>query len=300
MGSSLRDGERFEFGDTPEDPPRAVLDREVRRKLQSIARLESLQVEVAELGHVIGLRSKPQTFDFVLSDSGKQITGTYLDSSVFEDLNSVMGFLDRAPLVAITLMGEASADGELTAITDVLGIEAALPDDWRLRLEELGRLDNGWLSPESPRPAEVALRLTEALLLAVKERGIEKPGMFAHAEGGVQLEWTILGRSLEVVVHNDGTAEMCWYSNRMGDDFEGETVSTKVDVSALAAAIKGVLGARVVDDRNGQDAPSPCPTGHAFVDFRDCPSNGQVAKRAGHLRDIAVVRGRVYPPTSSS
>ena len=260
MGSSLRDGERFEFGDTPEDPPRAVLDREVRRKLQSIARLESLQVEVAELGHVIGLRSKPQTFDFVLSDSGKQITGTYLDSSVFEDLNSVMGFLDRAPLVAITLMGEASADGELTAITDVLGIEAALPDDWRLRLEELGRLDNGWLSPESPRPAEVALRLTEALLLAVKERGIEKPGMFAHAEGGVQLEWTTLGRSLEVAVHNDGTAEMCWYSNRMGDDFEGETVSTKVDVSALAAAIKGVLGARVVDDRNGQDAPSPCPT----------------------------------------
>jgi hypothetical protein len=73
-------------------------------------------------------------------------------------------------------------------------------------------------------------------------------------------------------------------------------------VGVWAVAIDEVdgTGARVVDDRNGQDAPRPCPTGHAFVDFRDCPSNGKIAKRAGHLRDIAIVRGRVYPPWAGS
>lgn len=59
-------------------------------------------------------------------------------------------------------------------------------------------------------------------------------------------------------------------------------------------------GARVVDDRSGEDPPDPCPIGHAYVDFRDCTTNSRVAKRAGQLRDRAVDRGPVFAPTGSS
>lgn len=54
-------------------------------------------------------------------------------------------------------------------------------------------------------------------------------------------------------------------------------------------------GTHAVEDSKGQDPPDPCPTGHAFIEYRDLPSINQQKKRAQRFRDSAKARGQVYP-----
>ena len=225
LGRSLQEGERFEFGDDADSTPAAILDNGVRLALQNLAHLGTIQVEKQLIGHVSGLRSKPQSFDFLIAEDQRQITGAYVEPSIFEDLQSVIGFGDRAPLVAISAVAEQSASGEVGSVVDVLGVESVLPPEWSSRLGELSELEDGWLEPDSPRPGEVAMRATETLLLTLLDNRIGRPGIYALARGGVQLEWKTESLVLEIELPNVGGFGSYWYSTSSDKEGEGSHVS---------------------------------------------------------------------------
>ncbi|MGL5864804.1 MAG: hypothetical protein ACRCYX_02880 [Dermatophilaceae bacterium] len=66
-------------------------------------------------------------------------------------------------------------------------------------------------------------------------------------------------------------------------------------VWAVGLAKVRETGLRAVDDSASNAAPDPCPTGHAYVDFRAAPSRGAVKRAASGLRDAAQARGRIHP-----
>ena len=213
FGRSLGDDERIELSGRGE--PTAILDKAVRQKVQRLADLDALDVETVVLGQVTGLRSKPQQFDLLLpAPESRSIQGTYSDPAMFDVLWEFTGFVDQAPLASLAGVVRQGRDGELLSITDVLGIEAALPPAWTERIREIASVPDGWLSPLSVPPTREVLDILEVLLLGCVDQGLGRPLMFPSGEGGVQLEWRGAEKNVEIEILNSGKIEAAWFEPR--------------------------------------------------------------------------------------
>jgi len=237
FGRSLQDNERIELSGEGEDT--AILTPDTRRRIQSLANLKEIEVELPVQGQVIGLHSDPQRFDLLLITEGRRkIVGEYSDPAMWDTLYGFQGYAERAPLAALSVVARQGLDGELRGIVDVLSIEAALPPEWAARINQLSRLSQGWLYPESETPSRDVLDETEDFLLACVDESLPRPKIFPSAEGGVQLEWRTPGRTVEVELLNEGTARVFALDMVADDDHEFEL---ETDTEELLELVKGAL-----------------------------------------------------------
>lgn len=190
LGKSLRSGEDWLFYDRVTDSVEAGrLNVAVRRQVQRIAKIESLEVETVILGHVAGVISDPHEVVFTPADGSPTIRGGFQDPTMFSSLQAVTGYGKRGPLVSLAIIGR-ERESRLEAIVDVLGVESVLPMASSSRLQHLAGLQPGWAGPEGGEPPqEAALRLTEALLLSLYDEGLPKPAIFPDLNGDLTLEW---------------------------------------------------------------------------------------------------------------
>lgn len=237
FGRSLRPDEYFEFSDTGSNP--STFRIETRKRLQEIANLERIDVETVVIGQVTGLRSTPQQFDFVLPDSNKRITGTYIDHQMYEELHTFQGYMDRAPMVALTVIAAQSLDGEILSISDVLAVEAALPLDWGERIRRLAALEDGWLHADSLAPTDTAIDRAEHILLACLDEGVPRPGIFPTETGGVQLEWPSETTELEVSISATGSVSALWFSKEDDEQERDESFGADSPVDDILTFIQG-------------------------------------------------------------
>lgn len=230
FGRSLQDDEVIEFsGNGAEVAP---FTPQTRRRIQSLANLEEIEVELLVQGQVIGLHSDPQRLDVLLAaPSNRKLVGEYTDPGMWDTLREFLGFADRAPLAALSVVARQGLDGEIRAIVDVLGIEAALPTEWVDRIAELASLRKGWLDPDSDSPSREALDITEEFLLACVDEGLPRPSIYPSADGGVQLEWRTASVSVELDILNSGAAHAYAFDIAGNDDHE--LLQTEIDSDAL-------------------------------------------------------------------
>ncbi|MGL5864803.1 MAG: hypothetical protein ACRCYX_02875 [Dermatophilaceae bacterium] len=236
LGRSLRDEESIELSDDGADP--AVLDTAVRRRIREASNLGHLEVETVLHGQVTGLRSDPQQFDFVSSATGQKVTGRYAESATWNELKEFQGYASRSPMVALSVLATQSPDGEVHQIVDVLGVEAALPEEWAERIDVLAGLEPGWFAEGSEPPSPQALDAAEQLLLACVDAGVGRPGIFPTPEGGVQLEWSTARVELEVVF-TGATARVLSVSRV--DDGEHEEEVDAEDSERLVGVVRRAL-----------------------------------------------------------
>lgn len=230
FGRSLQDDEVIEFSGNGADV--APFTPQTRRRIQSLANLEEIEVELLVQGQVIGLHSDPQRLDVLLAaPSNRKLVGEYTDPGMWDTLREFLGFADRAPLAALSVVARQGLDGEIRAIVDVLGIEAALPTEWADRIAELASLRKGWLDPDSDSPSRETLDVTEEFLLACVDEGLPRPSIYPSADGGVQLEWRTDSVSVELDILNSGTAHAYAFDIAGNDDHE--LVQTEIDSDAL-------------------------------------------------------------------
>jgi hypothetical protein len=238
FGRSLADDESIEFSDCGvDDQVPAVLNVGVRRRILQFAKLGHLDVEIPLLGRVTGLRTSPSQFDFVLAESGKRLVAGYQDSALWEEMKSVLGEGDRAPLVSLTAVAKQAPDGEIVEILDVLAVEVTLPDSWRERISYLAELPQGWLDDDSIAPTTVAIDQTERLLLTCLDELIPRPGIFPTPEGGTQLEWQSGHSETEVRVSSDGSVHALWFSTTTDDEREAD-YDRDADLLTIAAFVR--------------------------------------------------------------
>lgn len=65
-------------------------------------------------------------------------------------------------------------------------------------------------------------------------------------------------------------------------------------VWAISVEEVNTVGSRAIDDSASKERPTPCPKGHAYVDFRDFGSS-RTDKVGARLRTYAQTRGRQAP-----
>ncbi|MGH7825502.1 MAG: hypothetical protein ACREQ7_10070 [Candidatus Binatia bacterium] len=75
------------------------------------------------------------------------------------------------------------------------------------RLGELVKLPHNWDSYGSPPPTRVAVETVVELLLRIDNRNLPAARVVPVSGGGVQLEWCVPGRELQLEVSGDGTAQ---------------------------------------------------------------------------------------------
>lgn len=105
-------------------------------------------------------------------------------------------------------------------------------DDWypsvSRRLRELSLYGPNWDSYDSPPPTAKAIQLTTGLLLwaRIHSRDMPRPHLVPVSGGGIQLEWQLGSRELELEVLPDGYVEFLAVNDE--DEFTGKISSSEL------------------------------------------------------------------------
>jgi hypothetical protein len=230
FGRSLADDERIVLGHGQRGP--ATVNRHVRERLGALANLETIEVELVLIGRINGLRSDPSHgFDLILVGPEKRrIEGTFADPLTFDLLEEFMGYSRRAVLCSISVLAQQRRAGELS-ITDVLGIEAALPPDWAARVAELAELHDGWLERSTPAPSPEVFDSVELILARCVDRGLSRPLIFPSGDGGIQLEWRESTAVVEVEILNSRVIEAAWFETEGDAGEDRRLIITDIDTA---------------------------------------------------------------------
>jgi len=81
------------------------------------------------------------------------------------------------------------------------------------RLGEIVKLPHNWDSYGSPPPTRVAVETVVDLLLRIDDRNLPSARVVPVSAGGVQLEWRVPGRELQLEISGDGTAQYLQIEN---------------------------------------------------------------------------------------
>ncbi|UFS93749.1 hypothetical protein [Nocardia huaxiensis] len=228
FGRSLADDEHIVFGRGRPRP--AVVNRRVRERLGDLANLETIEVERVLIGRINGLRSDPSHgFDLIVAGPEKRrIEGTFSDPLTFDLLEEFMGYGRRAVLCSISVLAQQRRTGDLS-ISDVLGIEAALPPDWAARVAELADLRDGWLEASTPAPSQEVFDTLELILARCVDQGLPRPLIFPSGDGGIQLEWRESTVNVEVEILNNRIIESAWFEAEGDGGEERRFIITEID-----------------------------------------------------------------------
>lgn len=108
-----------------------------------------------------------------------------------------------------------------------------VPLDIPARLNELRKLEDGWLDGEGLAPNDDALSRLAASFDRYYPRGLPLPHVYPTIEGGVQAEWSIQSNEVSLNV-NLSTLEGEWHSLDMDTDNEERRMLNLVDTGCWA------------------------------------------------------------------
>jgi len=100
------------------------------------------------------------------------------------------------------------------------------------RLGEIAKLPQNWDSYGSPPPTPIAVETVMDLLLKIDDRNLPFVRVVPVSGGGVQLEWCVSDRELQLEISGDGTAQYLQIENGQPIK-EGEVAPTAEQIRSL-------------------------------------------------------------------
>jgi hypothetical protein len=94
--------------------------------------------------------------------------------------------------------------GQFKAIESIEHVTPLDPLDVVLRLDELGRLQDGWLDGEGSAPSQTLLDDLKTAFDHDFDPELPLPYLYPTLEGGIQAEWTINGWDVSLEVDSKG------------------------------------------------------------------------------------------------
>lgn len=198
LGRFLRNDEYIEFiVDEHSTPVR--LTRETRRKLI----LESKEVlparSVVLRGMIPEADQDRRTFVLELLDGGK-VTIPLLDQFVDTIIEAFSGYR-RSVRVLLRGMGKYDRKDRLVGVEPVDQISRLDPLDIHGRLDELRRLEDGWLDGDGKAPGSDELEWLAAGFERHYPDDLPLPYLYPTTEGGVQAEWSLSDNEISLEVN---------------------------------------------------------------------------------------------------
>lgn len=198
LGRFLRDDEYIELVSEETSTP-VQLTRETRDKLI----LESKEAPPARSVVLRGLIPEAdqdrRTFVLELLEGGKitvPIPDQYIDT-IIEAFNGYR----RKVRVLLQGMGEYDRQDRLVGVEPVDQISRLDPMDIRGRLDELRRLEDGWLDGDGKAPGSDELEWLAAGFEQHYPDDLPLPYLYPTTEGGVQAEWSLSDNEISLEVN---------------------------------------------------------------------------------------------------
>ncbi len=287
FGKTLRDGESMEFRRASEEEgPR--LSKPVRQQIvRSLG--DEYEEETVLSGRLVDVDTKNGTFR--VEDS---VYGGVTCRLPRDDEQRVLQVHKSYRAVGLRVSGAGlfSSDGTLKIIQEIDQIDDVdLGPDFQGRIDELRKLEDGWLDGNGFAPsAELFQRIDALLTEVIYEHNTYVPYLYPTPEGGIQAEWQFReGQvSVEIEFTPEETVEILAHRQDK-DEWDEETWS--IDDPGLAK--------RLADFVNGFEEvfedPLPENPAHCVIDVSG-RSSSQERKLARKLRDFAQARGPTYQP----
>ena len=240
FGRGLRDGEAIEFARS--NGQTASLTPVIRERLLRASQAEQWSEEATLKGSIPELDQADDSFELELRD-GTKLKAPLLEQHRKTVLDAAVGYRDGA-LVSIKGVIQRDRADRLKCFESVEHITPLDPLDIETRLEELARLQDGWLDGKGRAPDHAALqRLAQAFEDHYDPELPFLPYLYPTAEGGVQAEWTIAewDVSLDITL-SDMTAQYQALNLKTGVSRELELALTGDDAGwqTLNGALKSL------------------------------------------------------------
>ena len=200
LGRFLRDDEYIELiADEHSTPVR--LTRETRRKL-ILESKEALPARSVVLRGLIPEADQDRrTFVLELLDGGK-VTIPILDQYIDTIIEAFSGYR-RNVRVLLRGMGKYDRQNRLVGVEPVEQVSRLDPLDIHGRLDELRRLEDGWLDGDGKAPGSDELEWLATCFDHHYPDDLPLPYLYPTAEGGVQAEWSLSDCEISLEVNLD-------------------------------------------------------------------------------------------------
>jgi hypothetical protein len=198
LGQSLLEDESIEFA--PNQSQKAVLTQEKRVKILSKTKKQEFRKLISYRGFVTEWDKKKETFTIDIDDQriDTQILETHLPifKEVFSEYKKGTEFNSR---IQINGEGVFNSSNKLLRFHSIDSVTILDPLDVALRLEELSKLQDGWLDGDGVAPNQDGLRWLEQAFDSFYEIDA-LPRLFPMPDGNIQAEWSsnVWGISLEI------------------------------------------------------------------------------------------------------
>ena len=201
FGRSLRSGESISFVQDGHD---VALTPEIRQRLMIHAQAKEWSEEKALRARVSEVDKARRTFELELP------TGTKLGGELAEPYRSaILEAFERYEVGGenyVLVQGVVRRDrsGQLKAIESIEHVTPLDPLDVVLRLDELGRLQSGWLDGEGVVLSPALLDVLKAAFEGEFDSELPLPYLYPTEEGGIQAEWTLKGWEISLEFEPEG------------------------------------------------------------------------------------------------
>jgi len=186
--------------------PTAKVTRESRARLATLVRV-ALETEESVDGEVEKVDDGPSTFTLRRKGDKLEVPFTRAQREIVTEA------LKGRPLVGLRFHGlivSRSGGRRVGSVDDLEPFEHPRAHEVKKlwgRLDDLMRLEDGWIEGEGVAPAEKAVVSARDVLgrLLVDHEWVDRPKVFPTPSGGIQAEWMLGPWACEVVFSPDGS-----------------------------------------------------------------------------------------------
>lgn len=188
FGRGLRTGESISF---EREGRQATLTPDTRNRLMHYAQVKEWTEEAALRVRIPEADKGRGSFEMERSDGTKlkgDLSDLYQDAILGAFANYNTGHDEYVLIQGIVRKDRNNRLGRFESIEHVTPLD---PLDVTLRLDELAKLEDGWLDGKGKAPAKEKLEWIAATFESSFDTGLSLPHLYPTAEGGVQAEWSL-------------------------------------------------------------------------------------------------------------
>ena len=201
IGRSLKNGERIAFAAPGRDAP-AALTRETRRRLVlASSQVMELTDDASIRGAVSGIDQHAMTIQIQLSD-GRKIRAPLALQHLDVTLEAVNGYKSGLRIL-FQGVGRFDRGGRLLGFESIEHMGLVDPLDVSAQIDDLRRLNDGWLDGHGAAPSSVGLDWLDRAFNRHYPDDFPLPHLYPTAAGGVQAEWTLGSNEVTLEVDVD-------------------------------------------------------------------------------------------------
>lgn len=189
LGRSLQDDENIEF--RPSNPARPARLNKATRKTLILAssKVQEYTEEVIIKGFIPEADQGKKTFTIALPD-GQRIAAP-LDTIFRDDVLKAFNSYQEQQKINIKGVGRYDRHASLLRIESIEDFNFIDKLDIGERLQELAKLEDGWLDGKGKAPDRESLLWIEKVFEDNYASSLPLPYLYPTAEGGIQAEWTL-------------------------------------------------------------------------------------------------------------